>query len=385
MSAATSIPTPAQPSGFSMLLRQLWIGLASVAFVIGGSAAEFGSNSLAGDAARPRLLDGAVFWVGNPLGKRKETATDARITSLVFSLDARRLLIGKENGLVATVDARNGRLLDSFKAYHSEVIAVLCRPGASAYFTVSRDDGIHEWAVARRQPIDFSVEQSVRFSSATISPDGKQLALASQYGHDGDSLSIYDTDSGKRTHVIGTGKSADSVCFSRDGNSLLCIVREEARIKMWDLTNGKLLWSRGDERVSPGFGAGRDFLNVCAFGPGEQDYTMAIDGSCFAESVFCICDLATGTIRKEFSARSGSASFALSPDGRWLATDSYPPAVEIWDAKTGKSVRKVAGHQETIRCLTFSPDGRFIASGADDGSVIVWDLGTAMNDHGGRR
>lgn len=306
------------------------------------------------------------------MASKTKTVPRERIKCLAFSADGKRLLIGKDNGLIATVDAQHGRLLDSFKAHDTEIRAILVRPRENTYITVPRGGELREWGASGRRPVDFQAAGTTSWTKAAISPDGKRVALT---GWPEDSLSIYAADSGQRTHRLATGKAPDSVAFSRDGNLVLCVAGEDARIELWDLAQGKRLWSRTDDRVAPRFGVDANFLSACAFGPGEGEYMTAIN-SAWVESTFCICDLETGAIRKEFSAFSGSATFAISPDGTLLATDGYPPAVEIWDVKTGKRIRSGAGHQLAIRCLAFSPDGRFVASGSDDGSVIVWASGT---------
>src|SRR5262245_37966756 len=66
----------------------------ALALIIAGGAAPIAKSD---DEVRPRLLDGAVFWVGNPLtAKGKKTA--ASVTALAFSPDGQRLIIGEDNG-----------------------------------------------------------------------------------------------------------------------------------------------------------------------------------------------------------------------------------------------------------------------------------------------
>ncbi|HYV38859.1 MAG TPA: WD40 repeat domain-containing protein [Gemmataceae bacterium] len=70
---------------------------------------------------------------------------------------------------------------------------------------------------------------------------------------------------------------------------------------------------------------------------------------------------------------------AASPDGKLIATGSLDKSLKLFDAATGKEVRKIGdkqGHQRQVLCLAFSPDGRAIASGSEDNTLKLWDVNT---------
>jgi len=55
-----------------------------------------------------------------------------------------------------------------------------------------------------------------------------------------------------------------------------------------------------------------------------------------------------------------------SPDGKRLATGSASAneahMLRIWDAATGKEIRKLDGHSNSVRAVQWSPDGTRLAS-----------------------
>ena len=67
------------------------------------------------------------------------------------------------------------------------------------------------------------------------------------------------------------------------------------------------------------------------------------------------------------------ADIAFSPDGRQVATLSYGDgAVMVWDVRTGRPVRTLAGLSATPYSIAWSPDGARIAGG-DSQRVVIWD------------
>jgi len=70
--------------------------------------------------------------------------------------------------------------------------------------------------------------------------------------------------------------------------------------------------------------------------------------------------------------------FALSPDGKYLATNDYPSrAVVVWDLDGGTLRVRDPGPVSGM-AARFSPDNHRIAVAHDDGSLLVYDLKTGQ-------
>lgn len=70
-------------------------------------------------------------------------------------------------------------------------------------------------------------------------------------------------------------------------------------------------------------------------------------------------------------------SVAVSPDGKLYVTGSFDRSIRIWDAVTGKELRKYAGtgaHQSIVLSVAFSPSGEYVVSGGSDNNVFLWDV-----------
>ncbi len=64
----------------------------------------------------------------------------------------------------------------------------------------------------------------------------------------------------------------------------------------------------------------------------------------------------------------------FTPDSRIFGTASYDGTLKLWDTRTGKAIRTLAGHQNLVMSLGVSPDGNTMATGANDNTIKLWDV-----------
>jgi WD40 repeat protein/HEAT repeat protein len=65
-----------------------------------------------------------------------------------------------------------------------------------------------------------------------------------------------------------------------------------------------------------------------------------------------------------------------SADGKYLFSAGWDRSVLIWDANSGRLLRRYTGHSETVWGLAVSGDGKTIASGGADKEVRIWEGAT---------
>lgn len=57
-----------------------------------------------------------------------------------------------------------------------------------------------------------------------------------------------------------------------------------------------------------------------------------------------------------------------------LASGSADRTVRLWEAATGKFLRALEGHKDSVRTVAFAPLGRLLASGGDDKKIKLWEV-----------
>jgi WD40 repeat protein len=114
------------------------------------------------------------------------------------------------------------------------------------------------------------------------------------------------------------------------------------------------------------------------------------------DGTICLWDAATGREIRRWQGHRGAVwSLAFSPDGKALASGGgsdegaanregkkaeKDATVGLWEVSTGKERARCKGHAEAVRLVRFSPDGTTLASeGADN--LIVWDAATGAEKH----
>jgi WD40 repeat protein len=122
-----------------------------------------------------------------------------------------------------------------------------------------------------------------------------------------------------------------------------------------------------------------------AAGIGDSDFlaTFSADGKyalCGSESLRLI-ELNFGIRKFEFERPfcgnlSRFCSSCLSPDGKTIVLADNTNQIKILDTASGKCVRMLQGHTDSILSLCFSPDGKQILSSCCDGAGKLWDIDT---------
>jgi WD40 repeat protein len=329
-------------------------------------------------------------------GKLLRTFDDfeGSFTALAFSADGRTLALGGEDGGVRLLESATCKRLRSMHGPKGKIQTMAFSSDGKSLVAIGSAKII--W-VTESGNAEMDRESP---SCATVSPDGKSVALGSSTG----TVQIWDWTAdkdGKKMRPVGQLAELRSLAFSGDGKTLAAGGR--GAIRLWEVAAGQLRGFRAGhlEGVVSGvytpdgrtvLTAGWDeMLRVWDATTGKELREMVIpqaepkrmgegiaelrrlavspDGKLVAVRGFggvTIWDLTTGKELHRFPAYSVS----FSPDGKHIACgglDAGDPAkdvgiIRLYDAITGKEQRALRGHHSTVHALTFTPDGKTLIS-----------------------
>ena len=260
------------------------------------------------------LDDGVHVW--NPLSGEATvmyTRHAAPVRDIAFAPDGRHIATCSDDGTVHVWDAQTGGQLHVYREHQLPAISVSWSPDGRLLASLD-ETAIHVWSIWN-----------------TPLP-GQALVL------------------GRQEELIFTGGF-----WARDGECL--VTASEANVQLWDVPTGKLLdeWHYENTLLS------------LAESPDGTKIALADDDA----MVHVVC-ARTGVVQLSHRvALDASWGLAWSPDGKLLASCGYP-AVQVWDATSGKHLLTYRGHNGNVSAAVWSPDGQQIASAGVDGTVQLW-------------
>lgn len=337
---------------------------------------------------------------------------DLRVSSLAWSADGHKLAVACDNGNIYLWDVTRGvrRVLAGHSAHCTDLEF---SPNGGLLVSSAQDGTTRLWDTGRYQTIALGDGVAHHFT-----PDGKTISFWRAWQGFGAwrvaSSSCY---------ALLPGEATAGPLFSLDlsATGRWCAGTLDFGFQIWDLANGRQLYfpltnvycvritpdersllvgdrrglaiwplgvaSNGDILLQPeqarpiplpdGFGARAVAVDArCRTAVVElTDHRLAvIDTSGSQKPVFIQGRWRTTNFKGPASA-TGAGRFAISPDGRWVATGFVfgPEDVpEIWDARTGALVVKLAARTSA---LGFGADGRWLGLAGTD-QYSFWSTGS---------
>ena len=223
-------------------------------------------------------------------------------------------------------------------------------PDGKTILSGGEDNRIHIWDAQTGKEIQKYHEHSDGIDDIVFSPDGKRfVSIASS------SLIIWDTESKQKLVVYrDIYPRVYAVAFNPNGKTIA--IAQQHNILILDVETGNELFTiTGLTGIIHSISYSPDGKHIIA--DSMEDHLH-------------IWDATTGLLIKEIEGYVNT-SVSFSPNGKYIVADTY-----ILEAQTGKELRKLEGHTDSVTHAVFSPDGKRIVTTSWDHTVRVWNVET---------
>jgi WD40 repeat protein len=194
--------------------------------------------------------------------------------------------------------------------------------------------------------------------SASRSADGRQLVVASEFGH---VALLLDLESERLRGPRLSHVDLNGAALSPDGQWAVTSGWRSQEIKVWETRTGRVI------KELP-----RESGTTSAFSPDGQ---LFVNGR---GNEYCIWDVATWQVRRQLRrAQSTYAGpVAFTADSRIVAVELAPGVVHLVEVASGRTLAKLEDpNHDRATALRFTPDGtRLVSLAHYSRNLHVWDL-----------
>ena len=239
------------------------------------------------------------------------------------------------------------------------------------YLATGNGNSITLWEVSTGTPLLMKETGSVGYKGVAFGPDGQYLAT----GHD-NNVTVWEVSSGKRVWRGANSYSSfagtfytdfDAVDFGPDGKYLA--TGDTHYLTVWEVSSGKWVWRRANSYSSF---AGTFYAHVYAVDY-SPDGTYLATGDSHTDAI--IWEASSGRMVRRMNHGADVYTVSFNTDGRYLATGDENGTVSIWEVSSGQRLRQIE-LGAAVYIVAYSPDGEYLAVGGEDSIITFYRIGT---------
>ena len=303
------------------------------------------------------VTDRNAALVGSPAAIRVVHPLPGLLTSAALSDDGSLFAVGNLRSEGAVIDTDTYQTVASLPgqplAFSSDGRVFVNTPGFGTLAIVDPKTG-------EQHDLDRALQGP---STAQINPDFSELAMV-----EGSTITFWDTADVTKSGQLQArkGQAFVDAYYTREGRHLITLQQAA------DGT-GPFSWVLRDAVTH------RLEHTITTTDASVWTYAVSPDGRWiafgFQDGTVSLANVASGHKVVMGSRHEGAVvSLAISRDDTTVVSGGDDNAIKVWDLKSGKLRETLTGHANWVASVAISPDGRTLYSVSFDGSMIVWDL-----------
>jgi WD40 repeat protein len=323
------------------------------------AAAEKSRAAAQAETYRALLSEVKALRAGHQPGWRDEALAD--LARLAILPTPRRDLPELRTEATATLGTPDIRLVARLEL-PSNLGSFAFSPDGRTLLTADRKTGLDFWDVPGKRHLSsvpgLTVSEKARFDQAVYLPDGQGLAVATR-----DRVFFTDRHGLRTTRApITQGASQPrKLAINANGQRIAVAWSGGGGITVHDAASGALLARFKDS----------------TFALSPDGRWLAVQEN--ADIVLLPIASATPRIVLGRHGGAGATALAFSPNGSMLAATFHNhTAVVLWDVARRTQFATLRGHRERVLDVAFSPDGEWIATGSLDYTARIWETRTGQ-------
>jgi WD40 repeat protein len=291
------------------------------------------------------------------------------VESVAFSPAGETVLTGSGDRTARLWKTATGRELIRFEGHGGIVTGVAFAPNGDLIATAATDGCLRFWISAGGRPQRVVDNLGKGFLAIAWEPGGQAVLVGNREGQlwrialDHAAAPELLADAGAAIRGIAAA-SPDVLAVATDRGGLVIRAGDAARVLLTGHRNRVNAISLSGDGTRVATASSDCSFRLWNAGTGQP--VLAWGGETLFDSVER--DLRR-TDRHHVRAVN---AVAFSPDGQLLATASSDMTAGLWDAGSGREVRRFIGHTDFIRAVSFSSDSRYVLTGSRDGTARLW-------------
>ncbi|NEO73146.1 WD40 repeat domain-containing protein [Moorena sp. SIO3H5] len=296
------------------------------------------------------------------------------VNAVVVTPDDTRVISGSSDHTLKVWNLNTAAEIRTLTGHSAPVNAVAVTPDGTRVISGASDNTVRVWNLATGKEIRRFNGHSLPVVAVAVSPDGKKVVSVSIAKIN--SIKVWDLETGKEELTLKGHKDIVRTVAITSDNRVIS-TGERGIIKVWDLTNGKMLFMDIHEHKTSNTRNNVQSEPVYAMAV-TPDGKSLIDGSGHSDQSTKIIRIWNLETKKKAFTLEGHknpiSALAVTPNGKYVISASFDNTIKVWYLEYRLEILTFIAHDDSIYDIKLTRDGNKIISGSKDKTVKVWNL-----------